>query len=372
MAPGRGGPADLVARPHLRRRGRSGAAGPPADGRARLLAARADPATAPPVASRRRFLIGGALAVGAVGLVAFLADSNSGGDRGASASPSAPPRRAGRRRSAPSASAGRATPPPRQVATGPLKFANWDAYIDQATEADAGDRRPTAGPSKTLVEFAAKYGVEVNYEKQDRRQRDVRGRRSRRQLDGGVPTGWDLIVLTDWMAGKIDRGGLGREDRSRPTCPTASPTCATRSGRALGPGHRLPLPVAVRDDRRRLQRQDLDQSRPDQDRRPVRSRVRRQGDAPHRGPRHVPADAPAQARAWHRRTRPRNDRRRRPGRPRLHAAVRGRAANRAFHGQRVPPGLRAAATPGRRWSGRATSPRRAARTTASSSPRKAR
>ena len=61
-------------------------------------------------------------------------------------------------------SAGPATPPPNQVATGPLKFANWPAYIDQATEADQETGVLPAGSSKTLVDFTAKHGVEVDYE----------------------------------------------------------------------------------------------------------------------------------------------------------------------------------------------------------------
>ena len=55
---------------------------PPAEDGALLAAAIPPP---PPVVSRRRFLVGGALAVGAVGLVAFLANSNNGGDRGRAA-----------------------------------------------------------------------------------------------------------------------------------------------------------------------------------------------------------------------------------------------------------------------------------------------
>ena len=102
----------------------------------------------------------------------------------------------------PSASAGPATPPPNQVATGPLKFANWPAYIDQATEADQATGVLPAGSSKTLVDFTKKYGVEVDYEEK------IGDNAAFVQtitpaLVGGLPTGWDLMVLTDWMAGKI-------------------------------------------------------------------------------------------------------------------------------------------------------------------------
>jgi spermidine/putrescine transport system ATP-binding protein len=173
---------------------------PPADEAAALLAAAVPPP--PPVVSRRRFLIGGALAVGAVGLVAFLANSNSGGTAVASASPSGAASPTPLPSVGPSASAGPETPPPNQVATGPLKFANWPAYIDQATEADQETGVLPAGSSKTLVDFTAKYGVEVDYEEK------IGDNATFVQtitpaLVGGLPTGWDLMVLTDWMAGKL-------------------------------------------------------------------------------------------------------------------------------------------------------------------------
>ncbi len=141
-----------------------GAAPPPSDtdeDGALLVAA---PPPPPPVVSRRRFIVGGALAVGAVGLVAFLANSNSGGTAAASASPSSAPSPTPLPSVGPSASAGPVTPPPNQVATGPLKFANWPAYIDQATEADAATGVLPPGSSQTLVDFTKKYGVEVDYE----------------------------------------------------------------------------------------------------------------------------------------------------------------------------------------------------------------
>ena len=59
-----------------------------------------------------------------------------------------------------------------------------------------------AGSSKTLVDFTKKYGVEVDYEEK------IGDNAAFVQtitpaLVGGLPTGWDLMVLTDWMAGKI-------------------------------------------------------------------------------------------------------------------------------------------------------------------------
>ena len=54
------------------------------------------------------------------------------------------------------------TPTPK-VITGPLKFANWPAYIDLTTEADADDGELPAGSSQTLEDFKKKYSVEVDY-----------------------------------------------------------------------------------------------------------------------------------------------------------------------------------------------------------------
>ncbi|MET1123581.1 hypothetical protein ABWU59_32355, partial [Priestia megaterium] len=54
----------------------------------------------------------------------------------------------------PTASEGAATAAPPADLTGPLNFANWPAYIDLNED-------ETASP--TLVDYTAKYGVEVNY-----------------------------------------------------------------------------------------------------------------------------------------------------------------------------------------------------------------
>ena len=77
----RGGPHDLVARPHVRRRRHGPRRRPPAPWAP--LAAGADdggaPIPPPAGVSRRKFLIGGAVAVGAVGFAAFLASTSGSG-----------------------------------------------------------------------------------------------------------------------------------------------------------------------------------------------------------------------------------------------------------------------------------------------------
>ena len=93
------------------------------------------------------------------------------------------------------------TPTPQNI-TGPLKFANWPAYIDQVTSADSSTGVLPAGSSKTIENFKKKYSVDVDYvEKIDDNQSFFETIRP--ALAGNLPTGWDLIVMTDWMAAKI-------------------------------------------------------------------------------------------------------------------------------------------------------------------------
>ena len=143
-----------------------------------------------PDLSRRRFLQGSAM----VGVAAFIAACT--GKTGSSAAPSAS---AGGASAGPPASVApspsvEATP---KVATGPLKFANWPAYIDLG---DADEYTPGASP--TLEEFKKKHGIQVDY------QEKIGDNASfvetiKPALVGGLPTGWDLIVVTDWMAAKL-------------------------------------------------------------------------------------------------------------------------------------------------------------------------
>ena len=175
-----------------------------------------------PSVSRRRFLIGGAgiVGVGVVGLAAFLLNSKSGGT--AVASPSAPPTPSGTIAPTPPTSAGPATPPVSSapvVATGPLKFANWPAYIDQTKKADAKTGVLPIGSSKTLVDFQKKTGIAVDYEEK------IGDNPTFYQtilpaLVGDLPTGWDLMVLTDWMAARIiAKGWAEKIDQSHvPNC----------------------------------------------------------------------------------------------------------------------------------------------------------
>lgn len=153
---------------------------------------------------RRRFLQGTAFA----GFAAFLAACSSSGG---SAAPSAPSASSGTPASAaptgaPSASAAA------QVPTGPLNFANWDAYIDLTTVPGPDGKLGTDDdeydlPSPTLDEFAKQYGVEINYKNAAIDENESFMGTIRPQLEAGADTGWDLIVLTDWMASKLVAAG---------------------------------------------------------------------------------------------------------------------------------------------------------------------
>jgi spermidine/putrescine transport system substrate-binding protein len=142
--------------------------------------------------SRRTVLKGAALG-GVATFIAACTGTRSSAAPSASASAAAPSESTAAE--SPSASG---TP---QTATGPLMFANWPAYIDLG---DADEYSPGASP--TLEQFKAEYGVEVDY------QEKIGDNSSfvetiKPALVGGLPTGWDLIVLTDWMASQIITSG---------------------------------------------------------------------------------------------------------------------------------------------------------------------
>jgi spermidine/putrescine transport system substrate-binding protein len=144
-----------------------------------------------PDLSRRRFVQGSAMA----GFAVFLAAC---GKSGTSAAPSAAasvvaPSTAVS--AAPSASA-EATPKPSTSAE--LNWANWTFYLD----VDPNDKTKF----KTLEDFKAKYGTTVNYvESID--DNDTFLGTIKPQLEAGQDTGWDMIVMTDWMASRLIRLG---------------------------------------------------------------------------------------------------------------------------------------------------------------------
>jgi spermidine/putrescine transport system substrate-binding protein len=159
--------------------------------------------------SRRTILKGAALG----GVATFIA-ACTGTKTGATAAPasaSAAPSEAG----GPVASA---EPTPQPSPTGPLMFANWPAYIDLAGSAgDEGAYAP--GSSPTLEEFQKQYGVEVDYQEKIGDNATF-VETIKPALVAGLATGWDLMVLTDWMASKIVTNGWAEkiDQSSVPNC----------------------------------------------------------------------------------------------------------------------------------------------------------
>ncbi|MCI0347690.1 MAG: spermidine/putrescine ABC transporter substrate-binding protein [Chloroflexi bacterium] len=103
------------------------------------------------------------------------------------------------------------TPQPSEAAvTGPLNFANWPAYID-LTEDESS--------SPTLTDFEARYGIDVNYVEDIQANEDFYATIAP-QLGAGLDSGWDIIVLTDYMAARVVRAGWV-EDIDHANTPTA-------------------------------------------------------------------------------------------------------------------------------------------------------
>ncbi len=141
-----------------------------------------------PDVTRRRFLQGSTLA----GFSAFLAACGTSGT-GSTAPSSAPGG------SAPASTAPTASPSsvPQSPST-ELNFANWPLYIDTDEEDET--------KHKTLEDFKAKYGTTVKYSEVINDNDEFFGT-IQPALQGGQDTGWDLVVLTDWMASRLIRLG---------------------------------------------------------------------------------------------------------------------------------------------------------------------
>lgn len=141
--------------------------------------------------TRRRFLQGTAL----TGFAAFVAACGTSGT--GSAAPTEPASSAGGSE-APATTAGT----PAESPSAELNFANWPLYIDT----DEND----SSKHKTLDDFTAKYGTVVNYSEVINANDEFFGT-IRPALEGGQDTGWDIVVLTDWMAARLIRLGWAEQ-----------------------------------------------------------------------------------------------------------------------------------------------------------------
>ena len=164
-----------------------------------------------PEVSRRAILKGAALG----GVAAFIAACT--GARGTPAPSAATQAPASPGASEPAASESPVSSEPPEV-TGPLMFANWPAYIDLVGAAgDAGEYQPGSSPS--LEEFQKEYKVEVDYQEKIG-DNNAFVETIKPALVTGLATGWDLMVLTDWMASQIvTNGWVEKIDQSHvPNC----------------------------------------------------------------------------------------------------------------------------------------------------------
>ena len=138
--------------------------------------------------SRRQFVQGSAMA----GFAVFLAAC---GKSGTSAAPSAAASVAAPSVAASVAPSASAEPTPKPSTSAELNWANWTYYLDFD---------PKTKKSPTLDQFKAKYGTTVKYEEiiDDN---DLFIGTIKPQLEAGQDTGWDIIVVTDWMAARLIR-----------------------------------------------------------------------------------------------------------------------------------------------------------------------
>ncbi|MDQ3880034.1 MAG: spermidine/putrescine ABC transporter substrate-binding protein [Chloroflexota bacterium] len=89
---------------------------------------------------------------------------------------------------------------------GSLIWANWPAYIDIDEE---------TGGYPTIEKFTSETGIEVTYSEDINDNEEFFGR-IQPDLSAGNPTGYDLIVLTDWMIQRMIRlGYLEALDQSK-------------------------------------------------------------------------------------------------------------------------------------------------------------
>lgn len=150
-----------------------------------------------PILSRRRFLRGTAVA----GLGAFLAACSTSGATSAPTGSSGPAASNANIPTLPPPTAAPSVAPTPKVVTGPLHWAQWPAYIDLTGKA-ATNLKYAPGSSPTLEQFKAKYKVDVDYEEKIEDNNTFYAT-IQPELVAGAPTGWDLIVVTDWLAAKI-------------------------------------------------------------------------------------------------------------------------------------------------------------------------
>src|SRR3954469_4729595 len=131
----------------------------------------------------RRAVLGGAGALGLGALLAACGTSGTPGRGGGSATASG--------------SAGRSPAQDRSASDKVVNWANWTLYLDKS---DDNKSYPT------LDAFQKKTGIKATYA-EDIEDNDTYYGKIQAQLRQGQDIGKDVIVLTDWMAGRLIRQG---------------------------------------------------------------------------------------------------------------------------------------------------------------------
>ena len=141
-----------------------------------------------PELTRRRFLQGSVLA----GTAAFLAACGTPGTGSAAPSSAAT---SGASASAPGSAPASAAASPAQG--GDLRFANWIGYIDTADD----------GSFPTIMKFEDESGITVTYAEDVDDNETFFTSDLQAPLEAGLPTEWDIVVVTDWMVARLARLG---------------------------------------------------------------------------------------------------------------------------------------------------------------------
>ena len=171
--------------------------------------------------TRRRFLQGSAIA----GVATFLAACGTSGT-GGSGAPAGSSGSGTAATPAPSASAGGA------AQGGELRFANWIGYIDTADD----------GSYPTLKKFEDETGIKVNYVEAVDGNEEFFTSNLQGPLDAGLPTEWDIVVVTDWMVDRLARlKWLEQIDTANTPNLTAN-VAARYKGRSFDPNNDLAVP----------------------------------------------------------------------------------------------------------------------------------
>lgn len=166
--------------------------------------------------SRRRLL----QVSGAAGAAAFLAATGAAGSRAASR-PTSP------------ATSRRVAPTDQNNPGGAFRMATWIGYIDTSEDG-------TSFPS--LERFTDETGVQIDYQEAVNGNEEFYSADLQGPISAGVETGWDLVVLTDWMIQRlVNLGWLEAYD------PSVMPNYPQNLGdlytsRAWDPGNLLAAP----------------------------------------------------------------------------------------------------------------------------------